>query len=80
MHGVCEGLQMVQKKYMGWREFPGSPVVRTRCFHCRGLGSIPGWGTKIPQAAQHGQKTPKTWDGEKEGMEGRRDKANVTES
>ena len=33
------------------REFPGSPVVRTRCFHCQGPGSIPGQGTKILQAA-----------------------------
>ena len=24
-----------------------------------GLGSIPGWGNKIPQAAQHGQKRKK---------------------
>ena len=24
------------------REFPGSPVVRTQCFCCRGPGSIPG--------------------------------------
>ena len=31
-------------------EFPGGPVVRTRRFHCRGPGSIPGWGTKILQA------------------------------
>ena len=23
----------------------------------RGLGSIPGWGSKIPQATYHGQKT-----------------------
>ena len=30
------------------REFP---VVRTRGFHCWGPGSIPGQGTKIPQAA-----------------------------
>ena len=27
------------------RESPGSPVVRTRCFHCQVPGSIPGWGT-----------------------------------
>ena len=26
--------------------FPGGPVVRTRCFHCQGLGLIPGQGTK----------------------------------
>ena len=29
-------------------EFPGGPVVKTLCFHFRGL--ISGWGTKIPQA------------------------------
>ena len=28
-------------------EFPGGPVVRTQCFRCPGLCSIPGWGTKI---------------------------------
>ena len=38
------------------REFPGGPVVRTQCFHCCGLGSIPGRGTKIPQDVWHGQK------------------------
>ena len=38
------------------REFPGGPVVMTRCFHCRGLGLIPGGETKIPQAVQWGQK------------------------
>ena len=37
-------------------EFPGGPVVRTRRFHCCGRGSIPGQGTKIPQATQHSQK------------------------
>ena len=31
-------------------------MVRTLHFHCRGPGSIPGRGTKIPQA---------TWDGQK---------------
>ena len=34
-------------KHLYW-EFPGGPVVRTWRFHCRGQGSIPGWGTKIP--------------------------------
>ena len=41
------------------REFPGCPVVRAPCFHCRGTGSIPGRGTKIPQAEQHGKKKKK---------------------
>ena len=38
------------------RELAGGPVVRTPCFHCWGLGSIPGERTKILQAAWHGQK------------------------
>ena len=38
-------------------EFPGSLVVRT--LTVRGLGSIPGRGTKILQAAWHGQKKNK---------------------
>ena len=31
-------------------------MVSIQHFHCHGPGSIPGWGTKIPQ---HGQKTNK---------------------
>ena len=42
----------------GW-EFPGCPVVRTPCSHAKGLGSIPGWGAKMPQAMQCGQKKKK---------------------
>ena len=41
-------------------EFPGGPVVGTRCFHCWDPGSIPGQGTKILQAAWCGQKKTKT--------------------
>ena len=40
-------------------EFPCGPVVKTRHFHSLGLGSIPGQGTKIPQAARRGQKKKK---------------------
>jgi len=29
------------------RDFPGVPVVKTPDFHCRGMGSIPGGGSKI---------------------------------
>ena len=46
------------KRSLCW-EFPGSLVVRTRCFHCRGPGSIPGRGIKIPQATWCGQKKKK---------------------
>ena len=52
-------LTFIFKKHCIW-EFPGGPVVRTPRFHFRGMGSIPGWGTKIPQAAQYGQKQKQT--------------------
>ena len=44
------------------RDFPGRPVVRTLRFHC--LGSIPGRGTKIPQAMWHGNKNANKSSGE----------------
>ena len=37
-------------------EFLGSPVVKTQCFHCWGLGSIPGRGTKTLYVVWHGPK------------------------
>ena len=40
------------KKTPSWK-IPGGTVVRTQSFYCHGLGSIPGQGTKIPQAAWH---------------------------
>jgi len=46
-------------------EFPGGPVARTRHFHCYGLGSVPGVGTKILQASRCGQKQKKK---KKEGL------------
>ena len=43
------------------RDFPGGPVVRTGlgAFTAGGMGSIPGRGTKIPQATWRGQKKKK---------------------
>ena len=38
-----------------WRELSGGPVVRTWCFHCQGLDSVPHLGTKILQALRHSQ-------------------------
>lgn len=38
-----------QRKSVG--KFPGSPVVMTLCFYCRGLGSILSQGPETPQAA-----------------------------
>ena len=41
-----------QTNIKNWREniiwdFSGGPVVKTPCFHCRGLRFISGWETKI---------------------------------
>ena len=41
-------------------EFPGGPVDRIQRFHCRGLGSIPGQRTEIPQAKKNPPKTKQT--------------------
>ena len=40
-------------------DFPGGPVVNALCFHCSGHGFDPWSGTKIPHAAQRGQKNKK---------------------
>ena len=37
-------------------DFPGSPVVKTPCFHCRGHGFDPSRGTMIMHATWWGQK------------------------
>ena len=38
-------------------ELSACPVGRTRCFHCKAWGSVPGPGSMIPKA---------TWCGDKE--------------
>ena len=55
--GVLRLLKLYQalKKCQAW-DFPGGPVAKTLCFQCRGIGSIPGQGTKIPHAVLHSQK------------------------
>ena len=41
---------MVKTKY-NWRDFPGSPVVKTSPSNAEGVGLIPGRGAKIPHAS-----------------------------
>ena len=43
------------KCHLRMREFSGDPVVTIWYFHCRGPFSVPGQGTKVPQARQHSQ-------------------------
>ena len=38
------------------RDLPGTTVVNTLHFHCRGAASIPGWRTKILHAVRYDQK------------------------
>ena len=56
-------LGLFQDRFSG--DFPGSPVVKTPCFHCRGKGSIPGWGTKLLHAVVQPKekKTPQVFRG-----------------
>ena len=44
------------------RDFPGGPVVKNPPSNAGDMGSIPGWGAKIPQAV--GQLSP--WDSTRE--------------
>ena len=46
----------VKIKKEAFGEFPDGTVVRTQSFHCFGPSSMPGWGTKIPQAMLQLQK------------------------
>ena len=39
--------------------FPGGPVVKTLCFHCKACGLNPWLGNKIPHAWHHSQKVKK---------------------
>ena len=39
--------------------FPGSPLVWIWAANAGGVGSVPGWGTKMSRDAQHSQKIKK---------------------
>ena len=39
------------------QDFPGGPVVKTLSSNAGGMGSIPGWGAKIPHASRPKSKT-----------------------
>ena len=54
--GLTSSLQLKGSLSIQIKDFPAGPVVRTQCFHCQSLGSIPGWGTKNPQARWYGLK------------------------
>ena len=55
--GIVLTFRSQKNKWVG--EFPGGPAVRTWHFHCCGLGSIPGQGTRIPKAVLWWDQTNK---------------------
>ena len=46
----------VEKNIKTDRDFFGGPAAETSHFHCRGTGSTPGQGTKIPHATEQPRK------------------------
>ena len=47
------------------RDFPRDPLVKTLRSHCRGAGSIPVPGTKMPHVTHCGQKTKRKMENNK---------------
>ena len=48
-----------QDKTQSRRESPGGPVTKISPSNAEGVGSIPGWGSKIPHASQSKQPEQK---------------------
>ena len=53
-HATC--LYIENKQIKKGEGAKGGPVVRTQCFHCWGLASLPGQRTRILQGEWCGQK------------------------
>ena len=50
-HAAVHGVAKSQTRLSDWTtaprgDFPGGPVAKIPCSHCRGLGSVPGQGTR----------------------------------
>ena len=54
------GLKLIETS----REFPGGPMTKTSGFTAKGMGSVPGRGTKISM-----RETPETYKHELKGVE-----------
>ena len=56
---ACNVVQYHHKKCLDW-DFPGGPVVKTLCFHCRGRGFDPWLGKfRIPHRVAKKKKKKK---------------------
>ena len=47
------GVWYSQVKQSLFRNFPGGPLVKNLRCNAEDMGSVPGWGTKIPYASGH---------------------------
>ena len=56
MKSVRRGAQLSELKETELGNFLAVQWLGLRVFTAKAAGSIPNWGTKILQAAQHGQK------------------------
>ena len=52
----AEDTNVNRTKVSALGDYPGGPVVKIPCFHCRGCGFDPNQGSKIPHAAWCVQK------------------------
>ena len=59
MHACSHKKSGQRLKSVEFREFPSGLVVRIWHFHCRGLGSVPSRGTKIPASMAKEKKERK---------------------
>ena len=56
---ACNVVQYHHKKCLDW-DFPGGPVVKTLCFHCRGRGFDPWLGKfRMPHSVAKKKKKKK---------------------
>ena len=59
VYGVTQS--QTRLKWLSSKDFPGTPVVKTHLFHCKGEGRFdPYLGTTIPHATQCSKKKKKT--------------------
>ena len=61
-------------KMVIFKDFSGSPVVKTPHSQCSGIGSIPGWGSKMPHITE--QLSGRIATSESEHFKARSDAAN----
>ena len=57
--GLPQGEEL--KRNGNW-DFPGGPAVKNPPWNARDMGSVPGWGSKIPHATEQPSLSATTKD------------------